>query len=304
MKVSCEIIRDLLPLYAEDIASKDTCLMVEKHMESCPSCRKELEEMKTKTVENLPMDRDARPLKKLKHTLFKNKLKTIAFTVLLTLLVTITAITIANLTTPNYIPYSKDVVNISENHDGTIAAEFSKEVSGYDLQRYLAEDQSGFTFHITAWNTFWSRNIVQSAPQRIVLNPEGEKVSAVYYYQADGSSDVLIYGKNQVPDGGVITLPRLVLGYYLMVALISCILFALLLLIFYRNKKARYWLVRIAALPASYIIGHLLIRGSISSTYHAARDFIAILAIVVPLYIVFLLALALIDYYRRKTGKA
>lgn len=304
MKVSCEIIRDLLPLYAEDIASKETCLMVEKHMESCPSCRKELEEMKTKTVENLPMDRDARPLKKLKNTLFKNKLKTIAFTVIITLLVTITAITIANLTTPNYIPYSKDVVDISENSDGTIVVEFSKDVSDYDLERYLAEDQSGFTFHITAWNTFWSRNIAKGSTQSIVLNPKGERVSSVYYYQTDGSADMLIYGRNQVPNGGVITLPRLVLGYYLMVALISCILFALLLLIFYRNKKARYWLVRIVAVPASYIIGHFCIRGSHSSTYTALRDFIAILAIGVPLYIVFLLALALIDYYKRKTDKA
>ncbi len=304
MKFSCEIIRDVLPLYAEDIASKDTRAMIEIHLESCSNCRKELEEMKNQTVENLPMDRDVRPLKRLKITLFKKKLQTIIITVMLTLLVTITAITIINLTTQDYLPYTSDVVRISKKNDGTVLAEFGEDVSGYDLERYKTDDQSGYVYDLTAWNTYWSRNIVKSQPKSVILNPKGEKVSSVYYYQTDGSTDLLIYGINQVPDGGKITLPRLVLGYYLMLALIACVLFALLLLIFYRNRKARHWLVRIAAVPVSYIISHFIVRRSVSSTYEPVRDFIAILMIALLLYCLFLLTMALINNYKRKREKA
>jgi len=61
--------------------------------------------------------------------------------------------------------------------------------------------------------------------------------------------------------------------------------------------------VRIAAVPGSYVIGHFCVKGACSSTYNAVRDIIAIVTIAVLLYIIFLLALALFNYYKRKAGK-
>lgn len=301
MRISCEVIRDLLPLYVEDIASKDTQMLIEKHLESCPDCVKEMEDMRNQPKNNLPMDTYTKPLKKLKNTLFKKKLQTIALTVMLTL--TIATIVIANLTTPDYIPYSEDVVSITEKNDGTVLVEFREDVSGYDLNRYEAEDKSGYEYHLTTWNSYWSRNIVKNRVQNTVLNPDGNKVSAVYYYRTDGSDSILIYGWNQDPGGGTILLPRLVLGYYIAFALVLFILSALLLLVFHRKKKARYWLVRITAIPACYIIGHFCVKGAYTPTYTSLRDFTVILTVAIPLYIVFLLALALINYYKGKTGK-
>ena len=46
MKLSCNIIRDLLPLYAEDLASSDSAEAVREHLEICENCRAELETMK------------------------------------------------------------------------------------------------------------------------------------------------------------------------------------------------------------------------------------------------------------------
>ena len=46
MKLSCEIIRDLLPLYAEELASTDSKAAVREHLEDCESCRTELEALK------------------------------------------------------------------------------------------------------------------------------------------------------------------------------------------------------------------------------------------------------------------
>ena len=42
----CNIIRDLLPLYAENMVSDDTKVFVEEHLKNCSECRAEHEQMK------------------------------------------------------------------------------------------------------------------------------------------------------------------------------------------------------------------------------------------------------------------
>lgn len=38
--MTCEFITDLIPIYADNAASEQTRLIVEKHIKSCPSCRR------------------------------------------------------------------------------------------------------------------------------------------------------------------------------------------------------------------------------------------------------------------------
>lgn len=45
MKVSCEIIKDLLPLYHDGVCSKDSQLMIEEHLTDCEECKAELQAM-------------------------------------------------------------------------------------------------------------------------------------------------------------------------------------------------------------------------------------------------------------------
>lgn len=45
-KLDCEIVRDLMPLYAENLESEKTKAAVEEHVENCPSCREILLSMK------------------------------------------------------------------------------------------------------------------------------------------------------------------------------------------------------------------------------------------------------------------
>lgn len=42
----CNVIRDLLPLYLDEVCSADSGKLVEEHLEHCEACRRELEEMK------------------------------------------------------------------------------------------------------------------------------------------------------------------------------------------------------------------------------------------------------------------
>jgi len=42
MKINCDVIQDLLPLYAENMASQGSRDLVEEHLEECETCKQEL----------------------------------------------------------------------------------------------------------------------------------------------------------------------------------------------------------------------------------------------------------------------
>ena len=52
MKNSCEVIRDLLPLYADDACSDDSRRMVEEHLAECPECGGMLKRLRNEEIES------------------------------------------------------------------------------------------------------------------------------------------------------------------------------------------------------------------------------------------------------------
>lgn len=72
MKISCSVIRDILPLYVENMVSEDTKEIVEEHIKDCEECKKELEEMKSSI--DLPIDTDTTPLRRIKTTMRRKKI--------------------------------------------------------------------------------------------------------------------------------------------------------------------------------------------------------------------------------------
>ena len=45
MKISCDVIRDLLPLYVDEVLSNDSKTLVDEHIEECENCRDELKKL-------------------------------------------------------------------------------------------------------------------------------------------------------------------------------------------------------------------------------------------------------------------
>ncbi len=43
MKIECSMVRDLLPLYAENMVSEETAALVRAHVQDCPACQAELD---------------------------------------------------------------------------------------------------------------------------------------------------------------------------------------------------------------------------------------------------------------------
>lgn len=279
MKISCNMIRDILPLYVEDMASQDTRDLVEEHIASCENCKKRLEEMRT--FEEPPVDTDIAPLRNIQNTLRKKKLQTIILSVMVTLVFAV--VTIAYLTTPAYISYNENAVSIIEKDDGTVLLNFSEEVSGYNVNQYPAADNSGYVYDITTWETIWQQKINKNNLENTVLNPNGETVASIYYYNTDGIENTLIYG-DPITDGSVMTLPRLVLSYYVLFAIGFLLICGIGLVIFRKNEKIRNGLEKMILLPISYLFAHLLIKGLHSATYLAGRDLYVILLVTIPLY--------------------
>ena len=75
MKLECDVIRDLLPLYAEKLASHASSALVEQHLAACPACRAELERME-KPVPVQPEPQPDAPLKNIRSSLNRRRLRT------------------------------------------------------------------------------------------------------------------------------------------------------------------------------------------------------------------------------------
>ena len=45
MKISCEVVKDLLPLYKDGVCSEESKGLVEEHLSNCEECRKLLDDM-------------------------------------------------------------------------------------------------------------------------------------------------------------------------------------------------------------------------------------------------------------------
>ena len=52
MNKECEVIRDLLPLYADDVCSERSRELIEEHLHNCPECSAVLEKLRKNEIEN------------------------------------------------------------------------------------------------------------------------------------------------------------------------------------------------------------------------------------------------------------
>jgi len=54
MRITCEIIKDLLPLYHDNVCSEDSRKLIEEHLSTCERCRGELKQIdiEIKAVKN------------------------------------------------------------------------------------------------------------------------------------------------------------------------------------------------------------------------------------------------------------
>lgn len=291
MKNNCNVIRDILPLYIENMISDDTRAFVEEHIGSCAECRAELEQMKKPT--EFIADTNTAPLKHLKKKLLIKKVQTIIFTAALVLAIVLSAVSV--LTAPHYFPYSEDLISISENTGGVVTIAFDDSVSGYTCLKDVDADTGTEFYHISAWNTVWDLYFTRRGTQNMVIS--FEKPIAVYFAQNNDAEDVFLYGTDPNPAGGTQTLSRAILGQYFIFALFAAFASGVMLFLCRKKEAAKVWLERVFFLPVSYLLAHLFTKGITVQSYSTQRDFSFIVLVAILIYCVLLFGVSL---YRQK----
>ena len=302
MDKTCSIVQDLLPLYEEDMLREETKKFVDGHLAQCAACRAELDALKTDVK---PASVSAQPLRDLKRQLRRKKLTAVLLAV--TLALTLATAGFAYLTAPQYLPYnaadwsvhepdaSLDAVLNGEEH---ICIEPLTPVSGTEVESVIDPDSGETVYIISAWRTLLDKwlgkldTVNGNGDKLILLDTTNCRV--VYYAQNNGQANMVLYGERS---GGVISLPRLALGYYV---LLSLTLFITLGIAFFvcRRKKTGKALGYLALIPASYLAGHLLVKGLTTTSYQMQRDFSLIVFAAVLIYSAVLLALSLLRQKR------
>lgn len=122
-KLSCEIVRDLLPSYAEGLTSEVTNSAVQAHLESCQRCRQALAVMREPVRENTAAEIDyLRTVRRL--TKYKIALSVLGAAITIALLIYIWIFAVGRPTPAYMLDYKIEV-------DGT-----SVDLSGLSLERY------------------------------------------------------------------------------------------------------------------------------------------------------------------------
>jgi hypothetical protein len=282
--VTCDMIKDLLPLYVENMLSKDSQLLVESHLKTCPECQKELELLKSAIT--IPIETNTAPLLHAQRKIQKNKWQIGIFSTILTLI--IATISISFLTSPQYLPYNQEKILVSTTENDLVVVQFDDSLADYHLNRQRSPDGSGYIYHLTTWNNSWHHFWKSKERKNTIVNPNGEKVTAVYYYPGSNQTDQLIYGENIFPDGGMMTLPRLVLAYYLIFSCLLMIIGGIGWLIFHRKQLGGIF-KQLSLISFFYILSHLFIKGMTTVSYSVIRDFTIICLLTLLLYSGFLL---------------
>lgn len=118
MKKECSIIRDLLPLYVENMLSEDTAVFVKEHLENCSDCSAELECLKSgrqiDKAETTQRGNDANIITAVKKKIAKRIFKMVAavcfvFIVLFSIIMLYTSISY---------PVTKDNISLLTKADG------------------------------------------------------------------------------------------------------------------------------------------------------------------------------------------
>lgn len=280
MKNECSIIRDLLPLYAESMVSPDTADFVNEHLAGCEACQKEYERIKESHP--TPEVSDVAPLLKLKKKMRAKRIQTISLTAVFVITLLISAFAV--LDAPIYFPYTENLITAEPVGESGLRITFDKAVTDFDYTIYPDPDGGNFYYcDIQAWTSIWDKWFSSEKGElSTIVFPKEPYPIVAEYLPNDGSENICVYGDMNTTR--VISLPRLSLGYLLILATAALIVLIIAWLITRKTAKLRVWAERLGLYPVSYIISHCIVSGINWTSYSLPRDFSLIIFISILLY--------------------
>jgi len=126
MDISCDIIRDILPLYAEDLVSSATRELVDEHLCGCDGCTKQLGILKK--AAKLPVDVEVTSLKRVENTIRRRRILSVLAAVWTVLTLVVTGF--VYMLTPVYLTAEEAIEGVELREDGGLAIDYASGIMG------------------------------------------------------------------------------------------------------------------------------------------------------------------------------
>lgn len=223
MNVSCNVIRDLLPLYAEKLTSPDSNQLVEEHLTDCPECSRQLSVMQKAAP--MPVEVDTDPLKKIRQVMRKRWVLTALAAVLLVVTIICQGVLLLDATV--YLTPEQAVESVEVKENGDLFIHATGYVNGYSATSMGESDDAWGIVATSNLQKLWfgsrENSIVpyEELPELVKYDMSEEDyhfasgitipagVKAVWYCDGDtGMADTLLWGREEQPQE-----PIMAVGY-------------------------------------------------------------------------------------------
>lgn len=153
MDISCDIIRDLLPLYAEDLVSEDSRKLVDEHLCTCDPCTKQLGILKKAT--QIPIEVETSSLKRVEYTIRRRKTLTVTAALMTAISLIMTVITF--LFTPYALTAEEAIEGVELREDGGFAIDYASGINGTAGQAVFDVDNWGMICHTNRYDWYLAK---------------------------------------------------------------------------------------------------------------------------------------------------
>lgn len=178
MKVSCDIIRDLLPLYAENMVSQASRDMVDEHLRGCDECAKQLGILKK--AQAIPVETDAPGLKKIRKAIVRCRV--LAVTMAVMLVITLVLGTALLWEAPIWLDADQAVKEVMEMEDGSIRIYYTDIIQGISGADDMAGNRGTLCF--STWGRVYFGERIPPDPY---VTPDDAGGTTAYSCYADPS---------------------------------------------------------------------------------------------------------------------
>lgn len=270
---NCNIVKDLLPLYKENLLSEESKIFVKDHLKSCPECENLLkDEIQIERKESKPLDFVEKRIKK------ESRYFTLA---VVALLGSILIFIISYLHTPRHLEYEKGLYKVYRS-DEIYTVEFSDKVSGIDYTD--TED----AIYLDGYSTKYDEIFNKERPKKSLTFHKDDLKMVLYQNHEKMPSMVIGHGEIHQT-----LLPRLFLGFYAKISIIGFIGFTFIIFLIEKFRKISISLpikTLLLGAPLSLFLGIISIKGFNTASFYSMTDFkyIALLSLGIYLFFIFI----------------
>lgn len=221
MKVSCNVIRDLLPLYAEKLTSSDSNRLVEEHLTDCPECTRQLSMMQQAAP--VPVEVGTGALNKIRQVMRRRWVLTALTAVLLVVTLVCQGVLLLDATV--YLTPEQAVESVEVKENGDLFIRTTGYVNGYSAAS-MGESEDAWGIVATSnLQKLWFGSRKNSIVPYEEL-PEGTKriiseedyyftggmtipagVKTVWYCDGStGKAQTLLWGEGEVPQRPILAI--------------------------------------------------------------------------------------------------